>query len=169
MSKKNNIILTGMPGAGKSTIGVVLAKIMGLDFCDTDLIIQKNEKRTLQNIIDNDGLDAFLLAERAAILQLDVDGCVIATGGSVVLQEDVMARLRSLGVVVYLRASYEQITKRIHNLNARGIAFEKGQTLLDIYNQRTPMYERFCDVYVDCDDFDCALVCEKIKSALTDL
>ncbi len=169
MGKKNNIILIGMPGAGKSTIGVVLAKIMGLDFCDTDLVIQKNTKRTLQDIIDNDGLEAFLLAERSAVLSLNVDGCVIATGGSVVLQDDVMAQLRSLGVVVYLRASYKQITKRIHNLSTRGIAFENGQTLLDIYDQRTPLYEHFCDVYVDCDDFDCAIVCEKIKAALADL
>ena len=169
MTKKNNIILIGMPGAGKSTIGVVLAKIMRMDFCDTDLIIQKNTKRKLQDIIDNDGLDAFLLAERSAVLQLECDGCVIATGGSVVLQNDVMEHLRTLGTVIYLRASYEQIKGRIHNLDKRGIAFEEGQTLLDIYHQRVPLYEHFCDVCIDSGDFDCAAVCAKIKSALDNL
>ncbi len=160
---KNNIILIGMPGAGKSTIGVVLAKMLRMDFCDTDLIIQKNTGRALQEIIDNDGLDYFLECECKTVTELGCENCVIATGGSVVLKKEAIEHLRALGNVIYLRATFDKIESRIHNIDTRGIAFKEGQTLFDIYNQRTPLYENACDFIVDVGDFNPAITCEKIK------
>lgn len=161
-----NIVLIGMPGAGKSTVGVVLAKIMQMDFCDTDLVIQKNTGRALQEIIDTDGVGKFLEAEEQSILTLECENCIIATGGSVVLSEKAMNHLKQTSTVVYLRAGFEEIAGRINNLDSRGIAFEAGQTLLDIYNQRTPLYEQFCDVVIDCDNSDCISTARKIKEAI---
>ncbi len=161
-----NIVLIGMPGAGKSTVGVVLAKIMQMDFCDTDLVIQKNTGRALQEIIDTDGVEKFLKEEEKAILTLNCENCVVATGGSVVLSEKAMQHLKKSSDIVYLKASYEEIAARINNLETRGIAFEKGQTLLDIYTQRTPLYEHFCDVSVDCNNADCISTARKIKECL---
>lgn len=158
----NNIILIGMPGAGKSTIGVVLAKIMRKDFCDTDLLIQKSTGRALQDIIDKDGVEAFLDIEKDIVMNMSEQNCVIATGGSVVLREDAVNHLKKLGTVIYLRASFDALEKRIHNMDTRGIAFKGGQTLFDIYKDRTPIYEKYADIVVDCDNLDCNSVCEKI-------
>lgn len=167
-NKKNtgNIILIGMPGAGKSTVGVVLAKMMRMDFCDTDLVIQKITGRKLQDILDRGGLKRFIETEKKAILTLDCDECVIATGGSVVLNEQTMEHLKRLGKIVYLRADYESIASRINNLSTRGIAFDKGQTLRDIYEQRVPLYEKYCDFYVGCDNFNCMNMAAEIKKTL---
>ena len=162
----DNVILIGMPGAGKSTIGVVLAKIMKMDFCDTDLVIQKMTGRALQDILDSDGLLCFIETEKNAVLSLNCDKCVIATGGSVVLSAEAMEHLKKLGTLVYLRADFESIVSRIHNIDTRGLAFDKGQTLLDIFEQRVPMYEKYCDFCIDCGDFDCFSAAEKIKKLI---
>ncbi len=161
-----NIILIGMPGAGKSTIGVVLAKIMRKDFCDTDLLIQKSTERALQDIIDNDGVEAFLDIEKNIVMNMCEQNCVIATGGSVILRQEAASRLKKLGTVIYLRASFDALEKRIHNMDTRGIAFKNGQTLFDVYKSRTPIYEKYADIVVDCDDLDCISVCEKIIEKL---
>lgn len=147
-----NIILIGMPGCGKSTLGVLLAKSLGAEFVDTDLIIQKNTGRLLHKIVEEDGKEAFLDAERDAILTLDkTENTVIATGGSAVLRTEAMEHLKKNGVVVYLSLPYLTISKRIRNIKTRGIAFGEGETLRDIYNQRLPYYERYADITLRCD------------------
>ena len=161
-----NIILIGMPGAGKSTVGVVLAKILGKDFEDIDLIIQRKEKRRLHNIIDSDGLQKFLEIEENALLDADFNNTVIATGGSAVMSEKGMLNLKKSSTVVYLKLSLEAITKRIHNLSSRGIAMEKGQTISDIFEIRRKLYEKYADIVIDCENCSIEQVIEKIRTAL---
>lgn len=144
-----NITLIGMPGSGKSTVGVVLAKTLGFGFLDTDLLIQQREGALLQEILDRVGTDAFLEIEADAVCSVACSHTVIAPGGSVICRERAMEHLRSLGPVVYLRLSCEALEKRIHNLGSRGIAFRPGETLQDIYNYRTPLYEKYADLVVD--------------------
>ena len=146
-----NIILIGMPGCGKSTMGVLLAKTLGYEFVDTALIIQKNTGRLLHKIVEEDGKEAFLDIEKDAILTLSTDGAVIATGGSAVLRADAMEHLRKNGIVVYLSLPYMAVSKRIRNIKTRGIAFGEGETLRDIYNQRLPYYEKYADITLRCD------------------
>ena len=143
-----NIILIGMPGAGKSTIGVILAKTLGLDFIDTDLVIQHREKRILQDIIDDDGIKGFIKVEEDAILSLDCEDSVIATGGSVVLSEEAMEHLKKLGTVIFIDVSYKEIERRIRNITTRGIVKSKDKSLFDTYNERLPFYKKFADVTV---------------------
>ncbi len=147
-----NIILIGMPGCGKSTLGVLLAKTLGYEFIDTDLIIQKNTGRLLHKIVEEDGKEAFLDIERDAILTLSQkEGTVIATGGSAVLREEAMKHLLQNGVAVYLSLPYLSMSKRIRNIKTRGIAFGEGESLRDIYNQRLPYYEKYADITLRCD------------------
>lgn len=148
----NNIILIGMPGAGKSTIGVLLAKAMTYNFLDTDISIQRREKMQLYEIIDKKGLDAFLEIENEVLSRLEVDGCVIATGGSAVYGEKAMEHLRQEGTIVYIRLSLDEIIRRVKNITTRGIAMKKGMTLEDIYRERTPLYEKYADIILDGDE-----------------
>ncbi|MCH5325376.1 MAG: shikimate kinase [Eubacterium sp.] len=145
-----NIILIGMPGAGKSTVGVLLAKSMAYDFCDTDLVIQKQQGRTLQEIIDSDGLDGFLKAEEDALLSVEVHNTVIATGGSAVFSEAGMSKLKENGVCVYLKVPTDELVRRLTNIKTRGIACKKGETVADILLERAPYYEKYADVTVEC-------------------
>jgi shikimate kinase len=147
-----NLVLIGMPGAGKSTVGVILAKISGKSFIDTDLFIQQAENRLLQQIIDEDGIASFLAAEARAILNLQVDQAVIATGGSVVYSQAAMERLRKDGVIIYLQLPFGEVEKRIVNMASRGIAIDKDQPLLELYRERTPLYEKYADIRVDVAD-----------------
>lgn len=144
----DNIILIGMPGSGKSTVGVVLAKAMGLRFLDVDLLIQEREGALLQRLIDSRGVERFLDLERDAIRTLDCRGTVIAPGGSCVCREESIAHMRRLGTVVYLKLSLEEVTGRIRNLSSRGIALQPGQTLADVYQYRAPLYERCAHITV---------------------
>lgn len=147
-----NIILIGMPGCGKSTLGVLLAKSLGYEFIDTDLIIQKNTGRLLHKIVEEDGKESFLDIERDAILTLtQSENTIIATGGSAVLREEAMEHLKKNGIVVYLSLPYLAVSKRIRNIKTRGIAFGEGETLRDIYNQRLPYYEKYADITMRCD------------------
>ena len=151
-----NIVLTGMPGAGKSAMGVILAKTLGMDFTDTDIAIQEQEGRFLQEIIDTEGPESFLKIEEKTILSLDGRNAVIATGGSVVFSRRAMEHLKRDGVVVYLKVSFEEMEKRLSNITTRGIVLHAGQSLRDMYNQRIPLYEKYADITIGCssDDFE---------------
>lgn len=140
-----NIILVGMPGCGKSTIGVVLAKTLGMGFVDTDLIIQNREARLLQDIIDKDGLDAFLDKERDAILTVECENSVISTGGSAVFREESMLHLKENGIVIYIDVDPETLIKRISNIKTRGIVSKKDESIYDIYFERFPLYKKYAD------------------------
>lgn len=145
----NNITLIGMPGVGKSTLGVVLAKILGFQFLDSDLLIQKQEKRKLSRIIAEEGIEGFKKIENRVNASIEVQDTVIATGGSVVYCEEAMQHLKSVGKVVYLKLSYEAISKRLGNLKGRGVVLKEGQTLRDLYEERIPLYEKYADIVVD--------------------
>lgn len=145
----NNITLIGMPGAGKSTLGVVLAKVLGYQFLDSDLLIQKEEKRKLSKIIEEEGIEGFKNIENRVNASIETDETVIATGGSVVYCEEAMEHLKSIGKVVYLKLSYKSIAKRLGNLKGRGVVLKKGQTLKDLYDERIPLYEKYADIVID--------------------
>ena len=144
----DNIVLIGMPGAGKSTVGVVLAKALGMKFLDVDLVIQEREGALLQQLIDARGVERFLDLERDAICSLDCRGTVIAPGGSCVCREESIAHMRRLGTVVYLQLSLADVEGRIHNQASRGIALSPGQTLADVYRYRAPLYEKCAHITV---------------------
>ena len=144
-----NIVLIGMPACGKSTVGVILAKTLGIDFVDTDLIIQKREGMLLQQIIDSRGIDEFLECERRAVMSLECDNCVVATGGSVIFKEDAIAHLKENGKIFYLNVPLDEIKMRLSNIKTRGVAAAHGESIEDIYNCRKPLYERLCDVNLD--------------------
>ncbi len=145
-----NIILIGMPGAGKSTLGVLLAKAMGKFFIDTDIIIQQKTKRLLQDIIDNDGTEAFLSLEEEILLSVDEENTVIATGGSAVYSEKAMEHFKENGTVVYLHVDFSEIEKRVTNITTRGIVLKNGKSLSDAFDERKPLYDRYADITIDC-------------------
>ena len=145
----SNIVLIGMPGCGKSTVGVILAKTLGIGFVDTDLIIQQREKRLLQDIIDNDGIEAFLDCEAEAVKSLECENCVIATGGSVIFREDAINHLKKSGKLFYLNVSLDEIKNRLDNISTRGVAASKEQTIDDIFCERSPLYEKYADYILD--------------------
>ncbi len=148
---KDNIILIGMPGCGKSTIGVLLAKNLAYGFLDSDLVIQEQSGRKLQEMIDEMGPEAFSAFEDAVNATLIPHNTVIATGGSAVYGTRAMEHFKQIGTVVYLKASYETIEKRIRNFATRGIVIPEGQTFRDVYNERTALYEKYADITVDVD------------------
>ena len=145
-----NIVLTGMPGVGKSTVGVLLAKAMSRSFIDTDVYIQSREGRRLQDIIDTEGLDYFRDIEAHHVLSLDCRGHVIATGGSVVYSTAAMRHLRTGGIVVHLALPLEPLLKRLTNLDSRGVVIVPGQSVASLFAERQPLYERYADITVDC-------------------
>ena len=148
-SVKNNITLIGMPASGKSTVGVILAKILGLSFIDTDLVIQQREGALLCDIISERGLEGFLKAEESAVLSIGPSNTVIATGGSVVYSEAGMEYLKSLGKVVYLKVEKEDLFKRLHNIKQRGVVLSPGETLDEMYAARSVLYEKYADIVID--------------------
>ena len=150
--KMKNIVLIGMPGAGKSTIGVVLAKNLGMSFVDSDLVIQEQEGKKLHELIEEYGLDGFLEIEGRVNASLNPKSAVIATGGSVVYCEEAMDHLNSIAVVCYLRLSYEGIRERLGDLAERGVVLRKGQTLKALYEERVPLYEKYANLTVECEN-----------------
>lgn len=147
----DNLVLIGMPGVGKSTVGVILAKVLGYQFLDSDLEIQRREGMLLCEIIEKKGADGFLAVENRVNASLDVHRTVIATGGSVVYGKEAMEHLASIGTIVYLKVSYDILQKRLHDIKGRGVVTKEGQTLADLYKERTPLYEHYADVVV-CED-----------------
>ena len=143
-----NIILIGMPAVGKSTVGVVVAKRIGYEFIDTDLLIQKQEKRLLKEIIAQEGTDRFLEIENQVNRDLEAEYAVISPGGSVVYCEEAMKHFKEIGIVIYLHASYEDIYKRITNARNRGVVLKENQTLRDLYNEREKLFEKYADYTV---------------------
>ncbi|SDB24883.1 shikimate kinase [Eubacterium oxidoreducens] len=146
--KKENIVLIGMPGVGKSTIGVILAKVIGYHFMDADLLIQERENKLLHEIISERGTDGFIQVENEVNAAIETSHSVIATGGSVVYGKEAMEHLKEIGHVVYLKVSYRQIRRRLHNIRGRGVVLKEGQTLGDLYAERSRLYEKYADVVV---------------------
>lgn len=163
---KSNIVLIGMPAAGKSTVGVLLAKSFLKDFVDTDLIIQSRHGCTLSNIIEKEGTDAFLKIENDSICSREYSSCVIATGGSAVYGEEAMAHLKKDGIVVYLEISLGEIEKRIGNITTRGVAMKNGESLAELYNKRVPLYNKYADITVNCEGYTAEECVEKIIYSL---
>jgi len=147
--KKTNIVLIGMPGVGKSTVGVILAKVLGYQFVDSDLVIQQEEGKLLKEIIAEVGPLGFIEVENRINAGLMVEHSVVATGGSVVYGKEAMEHLKSIGVVVYLSLPYEEISKRLSDIKGRGVVLRDGQTLKDLYDERTLLYEKYADVQID--------------------
>lgn len=145
----NNITLIGMPGVGKSTLGVVLAKVLGYQFLDADLLIQKQEKKRLSEIIEDCGPEGFMAIENRVNASIQAENTVIATGGSVVYCQEAMEHLKSIGKVIYLKVSLKALSKRLGNLKGRGVLLKDGQTLEDLYKERIPLYEKYADIVVD--------------------
>ena len=145
-----NIVLIGMPGAGKSTIGVLLAKSTLMDFTDTDLLIQKKYSSALCDIINEKGINEFLKIENDVICEAEFHNCVVATGGSAVYGEKAMEKLKNSGTVVYLKVDAAELKKRINNIHTRGIAMKEGTTIDELYSERAPLYEKYADITVDC-------------------
>lgn len=146
------ITLIGLPSSGKSTLGVLLAKVMGLSFVDTDLVIQEKEGALLHEIIEEKGAEGFLEIENKIISELKAVDCVIATGGSAIFGEEAMSHLKSLGKIVYLKITYDDLEKRLGDYTHRGVVMKNGETLRDLYNVRVPLYEKWADVTVDSTD-----------------
>lgn len=146
--KKNNIVLIGMPGVGKSTVGVILAKVLGYQFLDADLVIQQQEGKLLKEIIAEVGTEGFIQVENRVNAGINCSRTIIATGGSVVYGEEAMKHLKEIGTVVYLEVPYQVIEKRLSDIKGRGVVLKKGQTLHDLYMERTPLYEKYADLRV---------------------
>jgi len=147
---KENIVLIGMPGAGKSTVGVVLAKRLGYRFVDSDLVIQEKYGKLLHELIEENGVEGFWKIENDVNASLCLSQSVIATGGSAIYGSGAMEHLKEIGTIVYLKLPYEEVNERLGDLNARGVTLKEGQTLKDLYEERTPLYEKYADVVVEC-------------------
>ncbi|HPS54236.1 MAG TPA: shikimate kinase [Sedimentisphaerales bacterium] len=165
---KSNIILIGMPGVGKSTVGVLLAKALGRNFIDTDVYIQAIENRTLQSILDEKGKEDFCKIEQEQIICIDVKNAVIATGGSVVYSQKAMDHLSIDGIIIHLDLDYKSIEKRITNLSTRGVVKEKHQTIKDLYETRQPIYLKYAQITINCTDKNQDQIVTEIIERLND-
>ena len=165
---KNNIILIGMPTSGKSTIGVILAKILGYRFIDADIVIQEKEGRKLSRIIAEDGVDGFIDIENRINSEINADKTVIATGGSVVYGKEAMEHYKEIGTIVYLKVSFETLKKRLHHAKQRGVVMKDGQTLKSLYEERKALYEQYADITVDEGRDSLEKVIEKVSGYFSD-
>lgn len=163
----NNIILIGMPGAGKSTIGVVLAKKLGYTFIDSDIVIQDEKGMLLHELITKFGIDGFNEIENEVNSKINAENSVIATGGSAVYGKEAMEHFKSIGQVVYLKLPYDEIENRLGDLNERGVSIKKGQTLSSLYEERAPLYEKYADITIDCNELSIRDIVSKISEKVT--
>ena len=164
--KKGNVILIGMPASGKTTIGMELSEKIGYGYVDSDSVIVAREGKRLHEIIAENGREAFLDIEAKVNSELCADRCVIATGGSVIYRDYAMEKLKELGQIVYLKLNYETIENRLGDLTARGVALKDGFTLRDLYEERTPLYEKYADIVVELDGKTVAEAVETVAEAL---
>ena len=146
-----NVILIGMPGSGKSTVGVVLAKKLGYRFIDSDLVIQEKYGKLLYQLIEERGEAGFLMLENEINASITAEGAVIATGGSAVYGKEAMRHFREIGQIVYLKLPFEELEQRLGDLHERGVVLKKGYTLRDLYEERIPLYEKYADITI-CED-----------------
>ena len=165
---RENIILIGMPTSGKSTVGVILAKILGYRFIDADIVIQEKEGRKLSRIIAEDGIDGFIDIENRINSGINAKKTVIATGGSVVYGKEAMEHYKKIGKVVYLKVSLETLKKRLHHAKQRGVVMREGQTLDLLYKERALLYEQYADITVDEGDDSLEMVIEKVAGYFSD-
>ena len=147
--KKDNIILVGMPTSGKSTVGVIVAKILGYNFVDADIVIQEKDGRRLSEIIEQEGVEGFIDIENKINSGIEVEKTVIATGGSVIYGVEAMEHYKNIGRVVYLKVGMEVLTKRLKNVKQRGVVMRPGQSLISLYNERSVLYEKYADITID--------------------
>ena len=162
----DNIILIGMPAVGKSTVGVVVAKRLGYKFIDTDILIQEETGKLLREIIAERGIEGFLKVEDDVNSRVDVEKTVISPGGSVVYCENAMKHYKEIGTILYLKASYETISKRLKNAKKRGVVLRDSQTLEDLYNERVKLFEKYADITVAEDGFSLEETIDNVLDAL---
>lgn len=162
----SNVILIGMPGAGKSTVGVVLAKKLGYRFLDSDLVIQEKCGKLLHQLIEERGEAGFLMLENEINVKIRGDKMVVATGGSAVYGKEAMAHFREIGRIVYLRLPYEELKERLGDLHERGVVIKEGSTLKDLYEERILLYEKYADLTIDCSGRDIRSIVEEIAGHL---
>ena len=166
MEQKTNIVLIGMPGVGKSTIGVILAKVLGYSFLEADLLIQEHEGKLLREIIEEKGTDGFIEVENRVNASIRADRAIIATGGSVVYGKEAMEHLKEIGRVVYLKVSYAILEKRLADIKGRGVVLKEGQTLETLFEERSKLYEQYADIEVSEEGLDVEQTVEKLVEAL---
>ena len=165
---RKNVVLIGMPAVGKSTVGVILAKLLGYSFVDTDLVIQKSEGKLLKHIIAEKGVDGFIETENRILSSLDCVNSVISTGGSVIYGADAMKNLSQNGIVIYLKLDYHKLKYRLHNIKNRGVVIKEGQSLSSLYRERVPLYEKYADIIIDENGCNIEKTVEKIMEHLSD-
>lgn len=158
----NNIILIGMPASGKSTLGVILAKVLGYNFIDSDILIQDKQNRKLSQIIEEEGIDSFIEIENDVNASINVSKTVIATGGSAVYGDKAMQHFKKTGKIVYLHVGYDRLVKRLSDIKQRGVVIRNGQTFEQLYNERLELYRKYADITVEEN-------CEDVETVLADL
>lgn len=163
---KSNVVLIGMPGAGKSTVGVLLAKALKKPFIDTDLFVQQKYGMFLQDIIDKQGIKMFLEMEERVVIGIDAKNCVVATGGSVIYSNSSVEHLKKDGILVYLKLRFDEIDNRLGDVKSRGIVKENNKTLVELYNERVPLYEKYADLTINCSNKHIEDVVSEIKTKL---
>jgi shikimate kinase len=162
----SNLILIGMPGAGKSTVGVILAKQASLNFVDTDVFIQTSQGRSLQDIVDSDGYELLRKIEEEVLLGLSVHNCVVATGGSAVYSNSAMLHLKSGGMAIFLDVDMPTLESRIHDYSTRGLAKRADQDFADMFQERFTLYTQYADITIKCSGLTHEEVCSQIMYAL---
>jgi shikimate kinase len=169
MTENKNLVLIGMPGAGKSTVGVLLAKALKMPFVDTDLLIQRQENSYLQELIEKNGIGGFIKIEERVVMELDLTNHVIATGGSVIYSRAAIDHLRSGGVLFFLHSKMYQLERRLKNIKTRGIAMQPGQSVAALYEERLPLYKKYADVEIDCSRKHIEIIVTEIKEKYLDM